>query len=158
MFRPIVPAALSLALALALAACAASPAPSAGASSAQPIAEVQSGDHLVIGGQTIVLADAETPQAGDYAMCRAEAVAAQQTAARVRALLADARQVEVHRVAKGHRALVHVDGLDLGLTLISEGLAVRRGPAATNWCVSTRPWSQLSARRPLVSPVWGGHA
>lgn len=143
MFRLIASAPLPLALVLGLAACAPTPAPDTGALAARPAALVQSGDHMVIGGQTVVLADAETPQSGDLASCRAEAVAADQTAAKVRALLADAHRIDVDRVAKGHRALVHLDGLDLGLTLISERLAVPRGPVPMNWCVSTRQWSQL---------------
>jgi hypothetical protein len=152
MFRLIAPAALSIAFLLGLAACVPGSAPDAGAAPAHPVALVQSGDHMVIDGQTVVLADAETPQVGDMATCRAEAVAADQTATRVRALLADAQRIDVARVAKGHRSLVHLDGLDLGLTLISEGLAVRRGPVPMNWCVTTRPWGKIAAQsRPVGS-------
>jgi hypothetical protein len=136
-----------------LSACAPSPAPDTRALAAQPSAQVQSGDHMVIGGQTIVLADAETPQAGDFAGCRAEAVAADQTATRVRALLANAHQIDVHRVAKGQQALVHLDGLDLGLTLISDRLAVPRGPLPMNWCASTRLWGQTAAQRSPIDPA-----
>ena len=151
MSRLFVLAALALFAAVGLAACTPSPAPDAGSPASRLAAQVQSGDHMVIGGETVVLADAETPQAGESAGCRAEAVAADQAANRVRALLADAHQVDVHRVAKGHRGLVHLDGLDLGLTLISEGLAVRRGPVPMNWCANTRPWGKVTAH--LVAPV-----
>ncbi|HEX2816656.1 MAG TPA: hypothetical protein VHN39_09680 [Phenylobacterium sp.] len=153
MTRLIPLAALTLSVVLGLAACAPAPAPDAGVPASRPAALVQSGDHMVIGGQTVVLADAETPQAGDLANCRAEALAAEHTAAKVRALLADARQVNVDRVAKGHRALVHVDGLDLGLTLISEHLAVRRGLAPMNWCASTRQWGDTTPHRAAVGPA-----
>jgi hypothetical protein len=152
MFRLIAPAA-AIVLMLGLAACVPSPAPDAGVPPAKAAAVVESGDHMVIGGQTIVLADAETPQAGDMAGCRAEAVAAEETAIKVRALLAAARQIDVHNVAKGHRALVHVDGLDLGLTLISEHLAVRRGLVPINWCSSTRQWGNVVAHPVPVAAI-----
>jgi hypothetical protein len=152
MFR-LITLATVIALMLGLSACVPSPAPNAVAPLAKPAVAVESGDHMVIGGQTVVLADAETPQAGDMAGCRAEAVAAEQTAIKVRALLADARQIDIHNVAKGHRALVHVDGLDLGLTLISEHLALRRGPVPTDWCSSTRPWGKVVVHPMPVAPV-----
>ena len=153
MTRLVSVAAFLLSVLVTLSACAPSPAPDAAVLAARPPAQVQSGDHMVIDGQAIVLADAETPQVGDVAGCRAEAVAAERTAARVRALLSGARQIDVQPAAEGRRTLVHVDGLDLGLTLIAEGLAVPRGPAPMNWCASTRPWNEAAAHRARTDPA-----
>jgi hypothetical protein len=95
---------------------------------------VLAGDHLVIDGRSIVLADAETPQPGSRAHCRAEAVAADQLKHTVRGLLAEARFVETAPKARGRMGLVHLDGLDLGLMLISRGLAAPRRTSPMNWC------------------------
>lgn len=142
-----------IAAGLALTACAPTPVPGTAGPAHRPASFVRSGDHMVVNGQTVVLADAETPQAAGMAKCRAEARAAERSAERVRVLLADARDIAVQRVAQGDSALVHLDGLDLGLTLISEGLAVRRGAAPMDWCAAIPSWRAAEIHPALVAGV-----
>lgn len=95
---------------------------------------VDAGDHLKIDGRRVVLADAQTPQPAPQAACRAESMIAQRAAATVRSHLASARHLEVYAAGPEPQALVNLDGLDLGQTLINEGLAVPRAQAAMDWC------------------------
>jgi hypothetical protein len=95
---------------------------------------VLAGDHLIVDGQDIVLADAETPQPQPRAHCRAEIIAAAGSKATAEALARDARYVETEPETPRPFGLVHLDGLDLGLTLTSQGLAVPRRPVAMHWC------------------------
>jgi hypothetical protein len=95
--------------------------------------EVFAGDHLVIDHQDITLADAETPQPHPRAACRAEEISAAHAADVVRSKLTGAQHLEVHP-GPGEGQLVNVDGLDLGQSLIKEGLAVSRGSVAMRWC------------------------
>jgi hypothetical protein len=100
--------------------------------------KVLAGDRLVIDGQPLTLADAETPQLAGQAGCRAEALAGVQTADTVRSMLASAQHVEVRRTNRGgDLRLVNLDGLDLGQALIAQNLAVARQPAAMDWCFRT---------------------
>jgi len=95
--------------------------------------KVFAGDHLEIDHQDITLADAETPQPQPRAACRAEEISAAHAADVVRSKLTGAQHLEVHP-GSGDGQLVNVDGLDLGQSLIREGLAVSRGSVAMKWC------------------------
>ena len=126
----------------ALLAAACAPRPSLYADS--PAAEVHqikvmAADRMVIDGQPLTLADAEAPRPGGEAACRAEAIAAAQASQTARSLLLGARHLEVQRGGSGELRLVNVDGLDLGQTLIAQGLAVARGSAPMDWCHPLQP-------------------
>jgi hypothetical protein len=96
-------------------------------------------DRVSIDHRTITLADAETPQPRPHATCRAEDMIAAQAADVVRTTLSSARHIEVRPTGgAGDLGLVNVDGLDLGQTLIRQGLAVSRGPVAMDWCFRSR--------------------
>lgn len=95
---------------------------------------VDAGDRLKIDGRQVVLADAQTPQPGPQAACRAESMIAQRAAETVRSHVASARHLEVYPAGPGPQALVNLDGLDLGQTLIDEGFAVPRAQAPMDWC------------------------
>jgi hypothetical protein len=100
--------------------------------------KVLAGDRLVIDGQTLTLADAETPQPAGRAGCRAEALAGVEAADTVRSMLASARHLEVRKTdGGGDLRLVNLDGLDLGQALISQNVAVARQPSAMDWCFRT---------------------
>ena len=135
------PALLSI-VACALLASACAPRPSLFADRT-PVGEVHevkvhSGDRLEIDQQTIVLSDAETPQPAPHAACRAESMIAARVTDVVRTALAGAQHIEVHSAGEpGDLKLVTVDGLDLGLTLIEQGLAVPRQPTKMDWCLNT---------------------
>jgi len=95
---------------------------------------VDAGDHLTIDGHQVVLADAQTPQPAPQAACRAESMIAQRAVETVKSHLAGARHLEVYPAGSGALALVNLDGLDLGQTLIGDGLAVSRAQAPMDWC------------------------
>jgi hypothetical protein len=95
---------------------------------------VDAGDRLKIDGRQVLLADAQTPQPAPQAACRAESMIAERAAETVRSHLVSARHLEVYSAGPGSLALVNLDGLDLGQTLISEGLAVSRAQAPMDWC------------------------
>ena len=98
--------------------------------------QVLAGDRMVIDGQSLTLADAQAPRPAPQAACRAEAAAAGQALAAARAALAAARHVDVRRAdAPGDLRLVNLDGLDLGQTLIAQGLAVDRRDGPMDWCL-----------------------
>jgi endonuclease YncB( thermonuclease family) len=128
---------LGLAAALGLGACA----PNASIYADNQPAEshdvkVLAGDRMVIDGQSVTLADAEAPRPAPDAACRAEAIAARQAADAVRSALASAHHVEVQRAGgQGDQRLVNVDGLDLGQSLITQGLAVDRRAVPMDWCL-----------------------
>jgi hypothetical protein len=94
---------------------------------------VYAADRLEIDHRKIILADAETPQPAPRASCRAEEMIAAQAAEVVRSTLTAAHHIEVQPAGDG-AALVNVDGLDLGQTLIRQNLAVARRRAAMDWC------------------------
>ena len=124
---------LGAALAIALAGCAPEPPIKDQASvavAAQRIAVV-AGDRLIVDGRPVRRADAATPQPDAH--CAGEVAAAQRTADAVRAIVAEARDVQVDSRPED-MGLVHLDGLDLGLTLISQGLATPRGTPHRDWC------------------------
>jgi endonuclease YncB( thermonuclease family) len=112
--------------------------------------KVLAGDRLVIDGQPLTLADAETPHPAGQSGCRAEALAGAQAADTVRSLVASARHLEVRATDRGGELrLVNLDGLDLGQALIAQNLAVSRQSAAMDWCFRTRPVGQTLARSNL---------
>ncbi len=112
--------------------CAPRPSPDALLPKTQVV--VLAGDHLVVDGKDIVLADVETPQPEPRARCRAEIIAAEESKAAAEALVGNARYVETEFKTPKPLGLVHLDGLDLGLTLSSQGLAVPRKSVAMDWC------------------------
>jgi endonuclease YncB( thermonuclease family) len=128
---------LFLSLMLGLAACAGRPSIYVDNQAAETHeVKVLAGDRVVIDGQAVTLADAEAPHPAPRAACQAEAVAARQAAEAVRSALANARHVEVLPANRaGDLRLVNLDGLDLGQTLIGQGLAVDRGDAPMDWCL-----------------------
>lgn len=108
------------------------------AAPAPKIAVLQS-DVLVVNGQAVRLADAVTPQPSPDARCPAEALAARQAALRLKALASGARAVSVTPTGAkddDNRPYAHLllDGEDPAHDLIEEGLAVRPGAGAFNWC------------------------
>jgi hypothetical protein len=138
--------AASLAAVLGLAACA----PNASIYADNQPAEshevkVLAGDHIVIDGQAVTLADAEAPRPAPEAACRAEAIAARQVSDAVRSALASAHHVEVQRAGeRGDLRLVNLDGLDLGQMLITQGLAVDRRPVPMDWCLRAANGARLA--------------
>lgn len=126
---------LASGLAVALAAC--TPHPSIYADNAPVEAHdirVFSADHLMIDGQDLTLADAEAPK--PRGACEAEAAAGAEAAQAARAMLAAARHIDIRATDDDSgRRLVNVDGLDLGQSLIGQGLAVTRRPVAMDWCL-----------------------
>jgi hypothetical protein len=100
----------------------------------KPKVTVLAGDRLVVDGEEVVLADAETPQPGPRAHCRAEIIAGAASSAAAETLIREARYIETEPETPKPFALVHLDGLDLGLTLTSQGLAVPRKAIAMKWC------------------------
>lgn len=137
---------LGLAAVLGLAACA----PNASIYADNQPAEshdvkVLAGDHVVIDGQSVTLADAEAPRPAPDAACRAEAIAARDAAAAVRSALASAHHVEVQRAGgTGDLRLINLDGLDLGQMLITQGLAVDRRAVPMDWCVRAANGARLA--------------
>lgn len=96
-------------------------------------------DVLVINGHTVRLADAVTPQPSPDAHCPAEAVAARQASAELKALVTGVHAVALTPTGEkdsGNRPYVHVllDGVDPAHDLVENGLAVRPGPGVFNWC------------------------
>lgn len=112
---------------------------SAPAGAAAPRIGVLQSDVLVIDGQAVRLADAVTPQPSPDARCTAEALAARQAAIRLKTLATGVRTVSVTPTGEKdayNRPLAHVllDGEDPAHELIEEGLAVKPGAGAFNWC------------------------
>lgn len=111
--------------------------------------KVLAGDRLVIDGQSLTLADAQAPRPAPDAACPAEAVAARQALDAARSALAGARHVDVQRTdAPGDLRLVNLDGLDLGQTLVSQGLAVDRSEGPMDWCERAQNQARLANLQP----------
>jgi len=109
------------------------------ASAPAPKVSVLQSDVLLIDGQAVHLADALTPQPSPDAHCPAEALAARQTALRLKILTSGVRSVALSPTGEKdsyNRPYVHVllDGADPAHELVEDGLAVRPGRGAFNWC------------------------
>lgn len=110
-------------------------------------------DALVVDGRNVRLSNAAAPHLAPHAGCWAEALAARQARQTVQALVAGAREVTVTRTGgadEHNRSLgrVTVDGVDLGQTLLDDGLAALPGKAPFDWC---GPLSTNIARGPRFS-------
>jgi len=97
------------------------------------------GDVLVVDGASLRLANAFAPQPIPYARCWAEALAAKQATRTLSALIAESHDLDVRTTGERDEfdrplALISVDQLDLGETLVAAGLAARRTPKAFRWC------------------------
>jgi hypothetical protein len=97
------------------------------------------GDLLSINGQIVRLADTLTPQPSPWARCAAEALAARQTTARLKALAADVSAASVTLTGALDRdkhpyAHVRLDGYDPAQVLITDGMAVARSGKPFDWC------------------------
>jgi endonuclease YncB( thermonuclease family) len=102
------------------------------------VAVLQS-DLLSIDGRIVRLADALTPQPSPWARCAAEALAARQTAARLKVLASDVSAVSVRLTGALDRekhpyAHVLLDGHDPAQVLITDGMAVAPGGQPFDWC------------------------
>jgi hypothetical protein len=102
------------------------------------VAVLQS-DVLVIDGQAVHLVDAVTPQPSPDARCAAEALAARQTALRLKSLASGVKSATVtptgvHDGANRPYAHVLLDGMDPAHDLIVNGLAVASGEKPFDWC------------------------
>lgn len=94
-------------------------------------------------GERIRLVNADTPESGDRTNCQAERRLSARATTRVRDLLDQARRVDVREVGRNDtygRTLAHVtvDGLDLGETLVAEGLAHPWRGRREPWCGASR--------------------
>ncbi|HEY3951037.1 nuclease [Phenylobacterium sp.] len=108
-------------------------------SPAAPNVAVLQSDVLVIDGQAVHLADAVTPQPSPDAHCPAEALAARQVALRLKTLVTGVRTAAITPAGgkdSYNRPFAHVllDGADPAHELVEDGLAVRPGGRAFNWC------------------------
>lgn len=97
------------------------------------------GDTIESGGRRYRLANIDTPEMGDRARCGAERRLAQRATQRARALLDNARRIEVHPIGRDDRygrsvAYVRIDGRDLGEALMAEGLARPWRGRREAWC------------------------
>jgi len=103
---------------------------------------VLSADAMVIDGKHVRLANAYAPQGVPDARCWAEAAAAKQANAWVRAKMREARAITVEPAGgfdEFHRdlSLVSLDGVDLGQAMYEAGLASRRSTGRDHrfpWC------------------------
>lgn len=119
---------------------------------------VLSADALVIDGKHVRLANAYAPQGVPDARCWAEASAAKQANAWVRAKMREARTIAVEPTSgfdEFHRelSLVTLDGVDLGQAMYEEGLASRRSTGRDDrfpWC---EPISAKAPDAPAVSAL-----
>ena len=112
---------------------------------AEPI-RVIDGDTVEVAGETIRLADIDTPERTPRARCDAEARLAELATARLRVLLAE-RPWRIERQHKRDGTLrldryertlailaFSADGQSIGLALVSEGLAVAWEGRRHDWC------------------------
>ncbi|MDB5434114.1 MAG: hypothetical protein JWR47_371 [Phenylobacterium sp.] len=112
-------------------------------------------DALVIDGRHVRLSNAAAPHLAPHANCWGEALAARQVRQNVQGLVAEAREVTVTPTGgrdEDNRILarVSVDGVDLGQTLLDDGLAVAPGEPRFDWC---GPLGTNIARVPRVSAL-----
>ena len=116
---------------------------------------VLNADRLVLDGKKVQLANAVAPSAIPGARCWSEAMAAKQGRRAVREMFFAARHVEVRdtgkRDADGRSvALVQLDGVDLGETLLQLGLAAKPGPKRLDW---RAPLSTRMAEGPSLAAL-----
>ncbi|CAN5307110.1 hypothetical protein BH10PSE3_BH10PSE3_28920 [soil metagenome] len=147
-----------LALAVLTAACGKTPDPPASITPPPGLGDrvrVLSADALVIDGKHVRLANAYAPQGVPDARCWAEASAAKQANAWVRARMREARTIAVEPTSgfdEFHRdlSLVSLDGVDLGQAMYEAGLASRRSSGRD----SRFPWCDpISAKAPDAPAV-----
>jgi endonuclease YncB( thermonuclease family) len=149
---------LVLGLAIVLASCQKTPDPPASILPPPGLGDrvrVLSADALVIDGRHVRLANAYAPQAVPDARCWAEASAAKQANAWVRAKMREARTIAIEPTSgfdEFHRDLAQVslDGIDLGQALYEAGLASRRSSGRDGrfpWC------DPISAKAPDAPAV-----
>jgi len=112
-------------------------------------------DHLVLDGKKVQLANAVAPSAIPGARCWSEAMAAKQGRRAVREMFFAARHIDVRdtgqRDADGRSvALVQLDGVDLGETLLQLGLAAKPAAKRLDWCA---PLSSRMAEGPSLAAL-----
>jgi endonuclease YncB( thermonuclease family) len=100
---------------------------------------VLGGDGLVVDGQHIRLSNAHAPESVPQARCWAEGLASKFAIQKVKAMVREARTIEV--TPTGGRdeynrvyARVSLDGLDLGTSLVEQGLAATPPKGRFEWC------------------------
>ena len=106
-----------------------------------PQVTVVEADALVVDGRPVRLSNANAPQLAPQAHCWAEGLAARQVRETVQGLVAAARDVTVTPTGgtdDDGRILsrVAVNGVDLGETLLKDGLAAAPGEARFDWCAA----------------------
>lgn len=159
LLRAITGAVLVLALA-GVAGCRRKPDPPFTPPQGSPFADrvrVLNADVFVIDGKHVRLAGAVTPQPVPDARCWAEALAAKQATAIVRAMIKDAIDVRFEPTGKTdayNRAISHVflDGQDLAAKLHDAGMAAEAEPDSRSfsWC---RPISEGGVGAPDVKSL-----
>jgi endonuclease YncB( thermonuclease family) len=122
-----------------------------------PQVTVLEADALVVDGRPVRLSNANAPQLAPQANCWGEGVSARQARDTVQGLVAEAREVAVTPTGgmDDHgRAFsrVAVNGVDLGETLLKDGLAARPGEAQFDWC---GPLGADPTRAPRISASTG---
>lgn len=90
-------------------------------------------------GEIIRILNIDTPETGSRARCDSERNRAAAATRRARALINDAREVDIERSGKIDRygrtlARIRVDGRDLGAQLVAEGHARRWNGRREAWC------------------------
>ena len=145
-----------IAAAIALAGCSRSSKLFADTPAEPPVsAVVLQADTLVVDGRPVRLSNAAAPELAPRARCWAEALAARQARDTVQGIVAGATDVDATPtggVDENNRALsrVTVDGVDLGQTLLGDGLAVAPSAERFDWCA---PLSVNVASGPRLSAL-----
>ena len=98
-------------------------------------------DALVVDGRHVRLSNADAPHLAPHASCWAEVLAARLARQIVQSRFAGAREITVTPTGgtdEDNRILarVTVDGVDLGQSLLDDGLAAAPGAAPFDWCAS----------------------
>ena len=109
-------------------------------------------DELVVDGRHVRLSNAAAPHLAPHASCWAEVLAARLARQIVQSRFAGAREITVTPIGGADEdnrilARVTVDGVDLGQSLLDDGLAAAPGAAPFDWCA---PLSTNIARAPRV--------
>ncbi|WP_329639702.1 nuclease [Phenylobacterium sp.] len=120
-----------------------------------PQVTVVEADALVVDGRPVRLSNANAPQLAPQAHCWAEGLAARQVRETVQGLVAGAREVTVTPTGGTDEdsrifSRVAVNGVDLGETLMKDGLAAAPGEARFDWC---GPMSIDRIRYPRLSEL-----
>jgi len=128
----------------------------AAAVTAKPHVLVLNADSLVIEGRHVQLSGAFAPEQVPYARCWAEAVASKEAARIVQSMMERAQNIQVTPTGGMDRynreyADVSVDGADLALSLIRDGLAAKDGRKRFEWC---EPMSKGDPRGPGLWSVF----